>query len=66
MPDEVSAQRVATIAAAARVPLAPGSAERIANGVAGAATRFAAENIALPMEVEPATYAAIARQDCQS
>ena len=30
MPDEVTAERVATVAAAARVPLAPGSAERIA------------------------------------
>jgi hypothetical protein len=65
MPDKITAERVAANAAAARIPLAPGSAERIANGVSGAAQRFAAENIALPMELEPATYAAIARQDAK-
>jgi hypothetical protein len=66
LPDKVTAQRVATIAAAARLPLAPGSAERIATGVSGPAARFAAENISLAMEVEPATYGAVARQDCES
>jgi hypothetical protein len=63
MPDEITAQRVATIAAAARVPLDPSSPERIALGIAGAAKRFAAENIALPLEVEPSSFAAVARQD---
>jgi hypothetical protein len=62
MPDEVTPGRVAAIAAAARVPLEQTSAARVANAVNPTVTRFAAQQIALPLEVEPATYAAVARQ----
>jgi hypothetical protein len=62
MPDEVTPGRVAAIAAAARVPLEQTSAARVANAVNPTVTRFAAQQIALPLEVEPATYAVVARQ----
>jgi hypothetical protein len=62
MPDEVTPERVAAIAAAARVPLDQTVAARVARAVNPTATRFAAERLALPLEVEPATYAVVARQ----
>jgi hypothetical protein len=62
MPDEVTPERVAAIAAAARVPLEQTSAARVANAVNPTVTRFAAQKIVLPLEVEPATYAVVARQ----
>jgi len=63
MPEDVSAERVQIIAAAARIPLDPSSPQRIANSARHTAARFAAEEIALPLEAEPATFAAVARQD---
>ena len=62
MPDEVAPERVAAIAAAARVPLEQTSAARVAKTVNPTVTRFAAQMIALPLEVEPATYAVVAGQ----
>ena len=66
MPKEVSPERVAAIAAAARVPLPRKGAERIARVVTTPVTRFAAANIALDIEVEPATFIAVQRKDAQS
>jgi hypothetical protein len=63
MPDGAGAERVAHMAAAARVPLDPGSAERIANATAGPAQRFAEANPAFPFETEPATFVVVARRD---
>ena len=60
MPNEVTPERVAAIAAAARVPLEQSSAARVAKAVNPTVTRFAAQMIALPLEVEPATYAVVA------
>jgi hypothetical protein len=48
MPDEVTPERVAAIAAAARVPLEQTSAARVAKAVNPTVTRFAAQKIALP------------------
>ena len=62
MPNEVTPERVAAIAAAARVPLEQTSAARVAKVVNPTVTRFAAQMIALPLEVEPATYAVVAGQ----
>jgi hypothetical protein len=62
MPNEVTPERVAAIAAAARVPLEQTSAARVAKAVNPTVTRFAAQMIALPLEVEPATYAVVAGQ----
>ena len=63
MPDDISADRVSAIAAAARVPLAPSDAERIARAVAPTAARFARAKIELSLETEPATFAAVQRQE---
>ena len=59
MPNEVTPERVAAIAAAARVPLEQSSAARVAKAVNPTVTRFAAQRIALPLEVEPATYSVV-------
>jgi hypothetical protein len=66
MPKEVSPDRVAATAAAARVPLPRNGTQRIARAVTMPVTRFAAANVALDMEVEPATFIAIQRKDAQS
>jgi hypothetical protein len=62
MPDEVTPERVAAFATAARVPLDQAAATRVARAVNPAVTRFTAEKIALPLEVEPATYAVVAHR----
>ena len=65
MPDEVTAERVAAIAASARIPLDAAAAERVARTVNPTVTRFFAEKIALPMEIEPATFVVIAREQAE-
>jgi hypothetical protein len=62
MTDDVTPERVAAIAAAARVPLDQTAAARVARAVNPTVTRFVAEKIALPLEVEPATYSVVACQ----
>lgn len=59
---EVTPERVAIMAAAARVPLPDGSAERIAKAVAPVAARMAQDDIVIAFEVEPATYEMVARR----
>ena len=56
MPDEVTAQRIAALAAAARVPLSEDAPARIARAVTPTVTRYAAENIAIPLETEPSSF----------
>jgi hypothetical protein len=63
MPDDISSDRVTTIATAARVPLAPTDAERIARAVAPTAARFAAARIDLSLETEPASFASVQRRE---
>lgn len=63
MADDVSPERVATIASAARVPLESAAAARVANAVAPTLRRFAAENVSYAFETEPASFIAIARRD---
>jgi hypothetical protein len=62
MPD-VSPERVAALAAAARVPLAGDAAARIARAVTPTVTRYAAENIAMPLENEPSSFVLVQRKD---
>jgi hypothetical protein len=62
MPD-VTPERVAALAAAARIPLAEGGAARIAGAVTPTVTRYAAENIALPLETEPSSFVVVQRKD---
>ena len=63
MPEKVSPKRVTIMAGAARVPLAPDAAARIARAVTMPVNRLAAAGIALEMEIEPATFVAIQRKD---
>ncbi len=63
MPDEVTAERVATTAAAARVPLEPGSAARIARAVGPTVARFAAKKIDLALETEPSSFVVVQRRE---
>ena len=63
MSDDVSPDRVAVLAAAARVPLSTESIARIARAVAPTISRYAAENIALPMETEPSTFLVVQHKD---
>jgi hypothetical protein len=60
---EVTAGRVATIAAAARIPIAAQSAERAATAVSPAVQRISSANLALPLETEPATFMAVQQRE---
>jgi hypothetical protein len=62
MPEDVTPERVAAIATAARVPLDQTAATRVARAVNPTVTRFTAEKIALPLEIEPATFAVVAHR----
>jgi len=62
MTDKVTPERIAMFAAAARVPLSDTSPARVANAVSPAVARMSAENIQLQLEIEPATFVAIARK----
>jgi hypothetical protein len=62
MSDKVTPERVAHMAAAARVPLPEGAPARIAEAVSPLVARMDAQNIQLPLEIEPATFVAIARK----
>jgi hypothetical protein len=65
MPD-VTPERVAVMAAAARIPLPDGAAARIAKAATPVAARMAQADIEIAFEVEPATYAMIARRGAGS
>ena len=56
MPDEVTPQRIAALAAAARVRSSEDAPARIARAVTPTVTRYAAENIAIPLETEPSSF----------
>ena len=63
MPDDVTAERIATMAAAARVAIAPESAARIARAVTPAVARLAAAPIEFPFETEPASFLVVQRRE---
>jgi hypothetical protein len=63
MPDEISSDRVLANSRAARVPLKPEDAARIARAVGPVAARFAAAEIALPLETEPASFLTVQRRE---
>ena len=62
MPD-VSPARIAGLAAAARVPLSDDAPARIARAVTPTITRYAAENIAIPLETEPSSFLVVQHKD---
>ena len=63
MPDEISSDRVLANSRAARVPLTPEDAARIARAVANVAARFAAAEIELALETEPASFLVVQRRE---
>jgi hypothetical protein len=63
MSNDISSDRVLANGRAARVPLAPDDARRIARAVAPVAARFAAAKIELPMETEPASFLVVQRRE---
>lgn len=62
MADDITPDQVAAIAAAARVPLDAAAAARVARTVSTISARFAALNLTVPFEVEPATFVAVQRR----
>ena len=60
---DVTSERIAVLATAARVRLPDGAAERIAGAVTPTVTRYAAENIAMPMETEPSSFLVVQHKD---
>jgi hypothetical protein len=62
MPD-VTPERVAALAAAARVPIPDDAPARIARAVTPTVTRFAQENISIPLETEPSSFLAVQHKD---
>ena len=63
MPDDLSPERIATLATAARIALEPDGAARIAGAVAPTLKRFAAAEIAMLLEIEPASFVATQHKD---
>jgi hypothetical protein len=63
MPDDISPERVTTLAKAARIALPPEGAARIAGAVTPMLTRFAAAAIAMPLEIEPSSFVAVQHKD---
>ena len=64
MSDDLAA-RAAANAAAVRIPLDSDAKERVARAIAPAIERLTAANLALAMEVEPATFVAVQRKDAE-
>jgi hypothetical protein len=65
MSDPVKPERIATVAAAARVPLPPEAAARIATVLGSTIERFAATGRDMPFETEPATFAVVQWQEIE-
>ena len=63
MPDDVTPERIAALAAAARVPISDKSPAHIARAVTPTVTRYAAENIAIPLETEPSSFLVVQHKD---
>ena len=59
MANEVTAERVAILAAAASVPLDTATAARVARVVSPTVGRFTAPDIVIPFEIEPATFVVV-------
>jgi hypothetical protein len=65
MEHEAMAQRIETLAAAARIPLQKDASARIANAVSGALSRFHQAQLKLPLEIEPASFLVMQRMDVE-
>jgi hypothetical protein len=60
---EVTPERVKTMAAAARIAVADDGAARIARAVNSTVARYAAGSIAIPLEIEPASFIVVQCKD---
>ena len=63
MPEDVTPERIAAIAAAARVPLSEKGPAHIARAVTPTVARFATEDIAIPLETEPSSFLVVQYKD---
>ena len=63
MPDDISSERVAALAAGARMSLTHDDAARIARAASPMLTRFAAGGTTMPMETEPSNFVAVQHKD---
>ena len=59
MADDVTPERITTIAASAGIPL-DSAAARVARSVTLTVRKFAEAKVILPLEVEPATFVVVA------
>ncbi len=66
MAERVTPERIATFAAATRVPIQDGAAERIAKAVEPTVKRMDALNLQLQLEIEPASFVVVARKGAKS
>ncbi|MCC7347945.1 MAG: hypothetical protein IT538_11160 [Variibacter sp.] len=66
MSQSVPSERVAAMAAAARVSLPADAPARIAGAVGPVVQRFAVGDCAYPFEAEPATFLAVAHRDAEA
>ena len=65
MEHESMAQRIETLAAAARIPLQKDASARIANAVKGALSRLRQAQLELPLEIEPASFVVMQRMEVE-
>jgi hypothetical protein len=62
MSDEVTPERIAAFAAAARVPITPEACARVARAVTPTVARLAAERITMALETEPSSFVVVQRR----
>jgi hypothetical protein len=62
MPD-LSAERVLTIAEAARIPIESQSAARVAAAIGPAVNRLSTAKLTLPLEIEPSSFIAVQQRE---
>jgi hypothetical protein len=63
VPDALNPERVSAIAAAARAPVPPQTAARVARAIEHVVSRIAAGGLTYSFETEPATFLAVAHED---
>jgi hypothetical protein len=63
MSEDVSSARIAMMAVAARVPLAPEACARVARAVSPTIERLSAVQLPLAFETEPSTFTVVQRRE---
>jgi hypothetical protein len=62
---DLSAERILTIAEAARIPIEPQSARRVAAAVGPAVSRLTAAKLTIPLEIEPSSFMAVQQREIE-